>query len=52
MLQTRHDEAQALKNAERRGEQRGAETERQKWQAELEKLRQENAELRAQRADS
>ena len=48
----RHDEAQALRNAEKRGEQRGAEAERQKWQAEIEKLRQENAELRAQRTDS
>ena len=29
---TRHDEAQALGNAERRGEARGAEKEREKWQ--------------------
>jgi predicted transposase/invertase (TIGR01784 family) len=43
-----HDEAQAIRNAERRG----AESERQKWQAEIEKLRQEIAELREQQADS
>ncbi|MCL2010884.1 MAG: Rpn family recombination-promoting nuclease/putative transposase, partial [Synergistaceae bacterium] len=60
-----HDEAQAIRNAERRGEQRGAETERQKWQSvveterqerqsvaeENEQLRQELAEFRAQRAN-
>ena len=44
----RHDEAQALYNAEQRGEQRGkhvgAEEERQKWQG----VATENAELRAQ----
>ena len=47
----RHDEAQALKNAERRGEERGIEIEREKWQGvatENEELRAQLAELRAQ----
>ena len=45
----RHDEAQAIRNAERRGEIRGAEAEREKWQSvaeENERLRQELAEFR------
>ena len=48
----RHDEAQAIGNAERRGELRGAEQERAKWQAvatELEELRARLAELEAQK---
>jgi len=46
----RHDEAQALKNAERRG----AESEREKWQGvavENEELRKQLAELRAQQVE-
>ena len=43
-----HDEAQALRNAKKRG----AEAERQKWQAENERLRQEIAELQAQQVES
>ena len=46
----RHDEAQALKNAERRG----AEVEREKWQgvaAENEQLNTENEKLHAQLAE-
>jgi len=46
-LKARHDEAQAIRNAERRG----AETEREKWESvaeENERLRQELAELRLQ----
>ena len=39
----KHDEAQALGNAERRG----AEAERKKWEAEVENLRQQIAELQA-----
>ena len=46
----RHDEAQALKNAE----QRGAETERERWQgvaAENEELHKQLAELRARQGE-
>ena len=45
---TRHDEAQALSNARRQG----AEAEREKWQAENERLRLELAELRAKYGES
>jgi hypothetical protein len=51
----KHDEVQALNNARKQGEKQGAEIERQKWQdivtvkdSEIEQLRQELAELRAQ----
>jgi hypothetical protein len=46
----RHDEAQAIFNAEKRGAERGAETEREHWQGVVANKDAENAELRTQLA--